>query len=107
MVEGNEYTGLILKYAGKLEPEIGAGSELLSFTPLLWSDDLMDRVLQLLAAGEFAQVRALKTDRPSSMVECREDLNILEVSDCNRKVRWILVYDSDELWQDPEVLVII
>ena len=107
MVERNDNTEQILKRAGEQEPEIGAGSELLSFTALHWSEGLMESVLQLGVSGEFAHVRVHKTDRPVSMAQCREDLNVLEVIDHNGKVRWLLVYDSDEFWQDAEVLVII
>lgn len=107
MVERNEYTDQILRHAGEREPGIGANSELLSFTALYWSEELMERVLQLLVAAEFAEVRSLSSDRPASVAECREDLNVLEVIDCSGNVRWIVVYDSDELWQDPEVLAIL
>jgi hypothetical protein len=107
MVERNSYTDRVLQYAHQQEPLIDKGAELLSFTAQYWSEELIDRVLQLLVAGEFAEVRSLRTERPASMAKFREDLVVLEVLDRQGKIRWVLVYDNDELWQDPEVLVIV
>ncbi len=106
MSEWGEYLERVIARAEEMDPDIVQGAELLSSNILSYSEESVGMVLGLLINRRLQEVRELEYSRPVSR-GLREDLIVFEVRGQNGNARWILVYDSDELWQDPWVFAIL
>ncbi len=66
-------------------------------------DDKYPTVKGLLQAGRWDEVKELSFTKD----RFREYLEIYKFKDQTKKVLGVTVYDSDELWQDPQIIDII
>jgi ribosomal silencing factor RsfS len=69
---------------------------------LNFSKDVYESVLELIKQKKIKEIIALPNEKQKTF----EDLTIIRFYDQNNRKNIAAIYDTDELWQDPEILEI-
>ena len=97
----DSYQQKILSKSLELDPSLAGFDKVAWIGILEWGPELVGQVLKLLLAGKHEEVKLLAAPSSELSKGLTEDLIVLNVTDIESHSRWILAYDSDELWQDP------
>lgn len=105
MIEKSKYDGFIAQLIlSDSEYDIKEVSDLKSIKILSFAEDQYKKILHLIKNRDWTQINEIR-NLPAGII--REYLDIMGFKDQNGKQYVTTIYDSEELFQDPQIIDII